>query len=1130
MKLSKIIFPNMNVSRSVNLERDHGKLDTIKYYQVTAKTLEIMGRFNNALDGEKINAWSLTGPYGMGKSAFVNYLLAVTGPPNKISKIALQKLKDADNKLYSELSGNLKKRVGKTGFFQVSVTAAYEPVNNTLAKGLKNAFIGSSLPDPEFINRIQSLGEHKVIDSQKLTEVFQLIYQLVKKPMLIVIDEFGKNLDYMSHHHGKGDIFILQQLAEMESVYFWVCLHQAFDEYASGLSKVQKHEWSKIQGRFEDISFIESNKQMLFLMKNSLRYELTEEQRIRIRDWSIKTKLFINNTNLTNVQNLDEETIASIYPIHPVTAIALIELCRKFAQHDRTLLSFMCSRDRYALPSYLDSTDFNNHEEIPALGLEHLYDYFFNASISSYINRAESQRWIEIHDIINNAGYLTIQDDAILKNIGVLNLLGGSIGIKASADTILAVMESSLGINKQKLKESIDNLVDKGILLYRSYAKEYRLWEGSDIDIYAALREKKAKLSIGSLDNILQKYLPLSSVIASRHSYESGTTRRFERRWMDIDSIDSVDLVPLKGFDGLYLYCYGTLPEPNNIPKKCSDGRPLLAAYSPSQVTIHELALEAAAARSVLENTPELAHDSVARKEIKFRIKVAEEQFREHLAQLYSPGSEDLLWYTDGIKEEIKSPKELSSRLSKLCDYCYYSCPHVGNEMISYENLSGAAAAARRELIEAMATNASEEGLGLKGFGPEVAVYRSLLLAEGLHVKDEKTSKWSFSLKGKDPRLASLWKLIDDCIRYSEEKGVSIDRVLELLQSPPFGLRQGPAPIYIFLYIMAESDDIAVFQEGTYKPYITASEAALMLKRPELFVLKKFVYSEEDKDVFEIYRSILNTIQIEGNQGLRNTTMLGVVGPLIKFENGLTSYAKNTRVISREAQQVRSAIQNSTDPISLLFEELPQAVGINLKEPIQNKNSLKDELRAKLRSALLEISQAHANLIKNVETAVLDCFVCNNLQELYEIKTNRIAPLMSACDDIELKSFLNAFLREYREPAEWIKAIAGIITLKPVDSWEDEVYEPFVFRLRDYVERLHQLETLFSVNNGDMHNDVRIFSFAMTNGSLKREAINVLYNQDSEVQNKVNEILKLPEEKSKAILAILAEKLLAGDR
>ena len=40
---------------------------------------------------------------------------------------------------------------------------------------------------------------------------------LVAKPVIVVIDEFGKSLDYMAHHNIRGDLFIVQQLAEMNS-------------------------------------------------------------------------------------------------------------------------------------------------------------------------------------------------------------------------------------------------------------------------------------------------------------------------------------------------------------------------------------------------------------------------------------------------------------------------------------------------------------------------------------------------------------------------------------------------------------------------------------------------------------------------------------------------------------------------------------------------------------------------------------------------------------------------------------------------------------------------------------------------------------------------------------------------
>lgn len=245
-----------------------------------------------------------------------------------------------------------------------------------------------------------------------------------------MIDEFGKNLDYMSHYHDQGDIFILQQLAEADSVYIWVCLHQAFDEYVFGLSTAQRQEWSKVQGRFEDISFVEPAPQMLYLMRKALKQNNDKIVKDRIKQWAREASQLINKINIPYKNNFDEDTIASLYPLHPLTAVALIELCRRFAQNDRTLLSFMCSGQTNALPAYLEKTEFTAQERLPALGLDYLYDYFFSISTTVYSNRAESQRWIEIYDIIENAGYLSLQDHAILKPSECLTFVGEPLASK----------------------------------------------------------------------------------------------------------------------------------------------------------------------------------------------------------------------------------------------------------------------------------------------------------------------------------------------------------------------------------------------------------------------------------------------------------------------------------------------------------------------------------------------------------------------------------------------------------------------------------------------------------------------------------------------------------------------------
>ena len=58
MKISEFVKPNMEVARSVNLERDAGSIDIVKDYQITEKTRETLSRFGDALLGEKISAWT----------------------------------------------------------------------------------------------------------------------------------------------------------------------------------------------------------------------------------------------------------------------------------------------------------------------------------------------------------------------------------------------------------------------------------------------------------------------------------------------------------------------------------------------------------------------------------------------------------------------------------------------------------------------------------------------------------------------------------------------------------------------------------------------------------------------------------------------------------------------------------------------------------------------------------------------------------------------------------------------------------------------------------------------------------------------------------------------------------------
>lgn len=1127
MKLRAIVEPNINISRSINLNRDYRQSELIGDYHITAKSIQILGRFVDSLEGEKVNAWSLTGPYGMGKSAFLNFLLSVSGPPSDLATyMALEKLKLVDQALYNRITEAMGKAAGKKGFLRVPVTSSYEPINESLARGLLAVIETLQFRNnKEIQEKLSKMLNSKNVESSELLVIFSEIQKMINVPMMLVIDEFGKNLDYMSTHHDKGDLFIIQQLAEMESVYLWVCLHQAFDGYASGLSSLQRREWSKVQGRFEDISFVESNSQMLYLIRKALQHNIEGEYKERLLNWAKNAFHFINNTDISNKKDFNLDNIMGIYPFHPVTAITLIELCTRFAQNDRTLLAFICSNDHLALTNFLDQTVIGNGNELPAVGLDYLYDYFFNISHARYINRAESQRWIEIHDIISSNVNLEESEKIILKTIGVLNLLSGSMGIQATSETIINVIEQTNGIDRFTIQNDLENFVNKGVLLYREYAGEYRLWEGSDFNIQQSINDRREKLDVRNLDDILQKYFPLNPVIASRHSYMTGTVRRFERMWLTEESLNE-NLTPQEGFDGLIIYCFGTSKIPSVIPQVCSDKRPLVIAYIPYQASLKEFALEAAATRSVLNDSMELKHDSVARKEIKYRLKVAEETFRLYLEQLYTPGSEKVAWYIKGEKELIATTKELSTLLSKLCDDYYGDCPPIGNEMVNYEKLSSAAARARRMLVEAMVIQEEEENLGLKGFGPEVAIYKSLLQREGLHVKDDKNGCWRFTLDAyQKNKYEPLWLAIDQCLENAKE-GITVEKILDILKAPPFGLRQGPTPIYITLYLIIHAESVAVFQEGTYRPYLSAAEAALMIKRPDLFTLKKYIFTDIDREVFKAYQNLLEAVHIEGKPGLRNLNLLNVVGPLVNFVENLPSYTLNTRLISNEARQVLLTIQNSVDPARLIFEDLPKAVGIDINA--KNAIPTNKHFQNKLKGALYELSQAFPNFNQKLQSIMLTVFNCDTLDQLVESQSNRVKPLTAICDDGEVKQFLLVMQRDSSDATEWVRGVAGLVMGKPIKSWEDHDLSIFEAKLYDYANRISHFETLYSVKSVVTRNS-RVISLMMPDGSIKREVISGLSN-NQQVKQKTKEIMsRYSKDEIKVLLISLAEELWDGE-
>jgi len=527
MNLHDLVSVNTHYTRSVNLERDSDSASVVKAYIPTSRALRTFKRISDTFGNESIpRAWSLIGPYGSGKSSFSVFLSQLlSAPESDGSQVAHKVLKNTDTTLAKQFAKEVKKT---EGYLKVLITGAPESMSNRLIKGLAESaqeYLGKKLGIVKKLN-------NAINEDLSTTDIINLFDQLQKtletkncKGILLVIDELGKFLEYEARHYGANDIYLLQALAEHackgrgSNLYLFVMLHQSFEQYAKGLGENLKNEWSKVQGRFEDVPFLESAEQVLRVVSAAFDYNLTKQQSKEIADKSAKVvDVLIKQQAIPSTLEREEaiNLYSSCYPLHPISAVLLPLLCQKVAQNERTLFSYLGSHEEFGLQFMLTELESLGEYIYP----HHIYDYFITNQPAALGDYATHRRWAEVVTSIERLGDAAEDEINILKTIGILNIIGSKGGFKASK----AILETCLP-KKISVKNALSTLQEKSIINYRKFNTEYRVWQGSDFDLEAALQEELNNVGQFSLASELNNAKNMLPIVARKYTIQTGTLR-----------------------------------------------------------------------------------------------------------------------------------------------------------------------------------------------------------------------------------------------------------------------------------------------------------------------------------------------------------------------------------------------------------------------------------------------------------------------------------------------------------------------------------------------------------------------------------------------------------------------------
>lgn len=1128
--------------RSVNLERDMERADSLDGYVPTPRALESLDRVTAAVMTPNVTrAWTFTGVYGTGKSAFANLLTGVCAP--KSSAVREKAVSLLDEEGATDLVTRVNEEFPSEGLVRAVVVGRREPVSHTvvraLGRGAERFWQHRPGRRPAAVKEIfalrELLEEGSDVPDRDLAQLAAELADAAGTGLLLIIDELGKLLEHAAHSGGARDVFLLQELAELRAepgdapVLTVGILHQAFSQYGQLLSKSEAAEWEKIQGRFEDIPFAEPAEQMLRLMGAAI--EATPPVGIAgaIEDdatsWHERFERSVAEPYISDVLSSDRNK--AVYPLHPVAALVLPSLCARYGQNDRSLFTFLASGEPYSLARFLDENGITENSR-PVLRLPHVYDYFIDIARVASMSGVQLNRWAEIHAVVEEARGLQADELDALKAVGTLNLVASSGPLRASRGLVLSALMRDPADDDEEAhwSEVLDRLVRKRVVTYRQQVDEFRIWQGSDFHIENAVHQR-LKTERRPVGEILGDVAPLSPVVAQRHSYQTGNLRFFERHY--VDRQDRLERVrrSREGSDGVVVYWVGAEP-PKSVPKTTTDQRPLALVCARELQVLTVAAREFAALTAVEREEPALQSDGVARREVRERLALAREVLDSALRDAFDPRETRMQWFGG----EKRTGVRFNAGLSDLCDQAYAKGPVLWNEIINRRELTSQGARAQRELLTALVTHPEKEKLGIEGTGAEFSIYDSLLRNTGIHQEDD--GEWVIG-PPEDPGVTDLWEAIEGFCLSATDEPRQVSRLYELLEAPPYGAKTGVIPIFLAAVLIYHSEDVSVYQEGSFIPVLTPALFELLVKRPELFAVKHFELVGVRWELFKELESVLRAGGAKRVEGARNTTLLTVVRPLIQFVLGLPEVTKSAQDISEEAAGVREALLSVREPDRLVFDALPQACGQPAfvdDEDIDRRRV--EDFRRALLSALRELQTHYGRLLEQCRELIHNAFgVHSDVKRLREDLRVRAQYLVGKVIEPRLRSFTLAAVNEESSDQEWLESIVMIIADRPAESWSEDDRLAFELNLGEMARRFRNLEALQkeAVRQGREGFDARRITVTEPGGREVHRLVWVDAEERPRIEDKAEELVaairQVPQEhRQHAVLVSVLERIL----
>lgn len=794
-----------------------------------------------------------------------------------------------------------------------------------------------------------------------LSSVYNHYHDLGKSRSLlvIVIDEFGKFLEYASQNSPEKELYFIQQLTEFannhdHNILLLTTVHQNFDAYGYDLTISQKQEWTKIRGRFKEVAFNEPVEQLLYLASehiSKLSFNSDPKTLKAAVSIALGTKAFE-----TKPAYIDEIAV-KLYPLDVLSAISITKSLQRYGQNERSLFSFLEASDYTGINS--NEWAKNN----PFFNVSCVYDYTVY-NLYSFINsrfNPDYSAWASIKNTLEEVERVFDKETSayrkIIKTVGLLNIIavGGSI-----LDKTFLISYSRICLGIDNAEKYIDELEKRKLIHFRKYSNRYIIFEGTDLDIESALNSAEDKVSeIQDVSTLLNKYFQLPLVLAKRYSFQNGTPRFFEY----IISDYPITKTPVGEIDGFINLVFNEKLYSDEVVRHSLDQpEAILYGFYNTSKDVKKLLFEIEKTKQVITEQ-EIVNDKIALRELNNILEHQQNLLNHKILNSFYSIRNEISWIYNGNIEYLHSKKQFNNLLSTICNVAYPESPRFNNELVNKHKISASIHTAKRNYFKALVNNWDKPQLGFPKdkYPPEKTIYLSLFESNGISLyTDDVNSAISVN---ESNNFHFLWQHSNNYLNSARLNRKRISDFVKSLSVRPLKLKQGLIDFWIPSFLFIKRDDFALFGENGYIPTITDEILELVIKYPDDYEIKTFAVEGVKLDIFNSYRLLL---QQDTKNKLSNNNFIETIKPFVTFYHQLPEYSRKTKRLNPEALQVRNAITKAVDPEKTFFDDFPAALGFSEERLASSQLELQKYI-SKLQEAIRELRSCYDNLTFRME-------------------------------------------------------------------------------------------------------------------------------------------------------------------